>query len=129
MVSNRISSVSSFQKTKFVLVFVVASALVSCNNAQSLEPQLQGSWDAMNTTDRMSLNFSSGNARVMLGQKKFLQGSYKLENKNLRLELYTKVNGQKLTQNPTLTTVEKLEENKLVLKWDGKLISFTRNSP
>jgi hypothetical protein len=83
----------------------------------------------MNTTDRMSLNFSSGNARVMLGQKKFLQGSYKLENKNLRLELYTKFNGQKLMQNPTLTVVEKLEENRLVLKWDGKLISFARNSP
>ena len=65
----------------------------------------------------------------MLGQKKFLQGSYKLENKNLTLELYTKVNGKKLMQNPTLTVVEKLEESSLVLKWDGKLISFARNSP
>jgi hypothetical protein len=123
------SDVNHFKKTKLVFVFLIAIALVSCNNAQSLEPQLQGSWDAMNTTDRMSLNFLNGNARVMLGQKKFLQGSYKLENKNLRLELYTKVNGQKLMQNPTLTTVEKLEENRLVLKWDGKLISFARNSP
>lgn len=77
----------------------------------------------------MSVNFLSGNAKVMLGQKKFLQGSYKLENKNLTLELYTKVNGKKLMQNPTLTVVEKLEESSLVLKWDGKLISFARNSP
>ena len=129
MVSNRISSVSSFQKSKFVFALVAAFALVSCNNAQSLEPQLQGSWDAINTTDRMSVNFLSGNAKVMLGQKKFLQGSYKLENKNLTLELYTKVNGKKLMQNPTLTVVEKLEESSLVLKWDGKLISFARNSP
>lgn len=129
MTSNRMSAVSSFQKSKFVFAFVAAIALVSCNNAQNLEPQLQGSWDGMNTTDRMSINFSSGLVGTTLGQKTSLQGSYKLEDKNLTLELYSKVGGKKIKQSTTHVTIEKLEANMLVLKWDGKLISFARNQP
>jgi hypothetical protein len=114
-------------KTIFAIFTVIA--LVSCNKAQNLEPLLQGAWNNAASTGWNQVRFSSGVIIVAQGSKPPLQGTYKLEDKTLKLELYSLLNGKQVKQTSQSATIEKLDGSTLELKLNGQSLSFARDIP
>jgi hypothetical protein len=115
--------------SKIMIAVFATISLMACNKAESLEPQLQGIWNNMTTTNWRQIRFSNGVIIASQGQKPPLQGKYKLEDKTLKLELYANVGGKQVKQEVQSATIEKLDENALELKMNAQTLSFVRDIP
>ncbi len=114
---------------KISIALFAVIVLVSCNKAENLEPQLQGTWNSSATAGWHQIRFSSGVFSVLQGQKLPLQGSYKLEDKTLTLEFYANVGGKRVRQAVQNATIEKFDGNTLELKLNAQNLSFVRDIP
>jgi hypothetical protein len=116
--------------SKIIFALLAVITLVSCNKAESLEPQLQGAWNNSSTTGWNQIRFSSGVIIAVQGSKAPLQGKYKLEDKTLKLEMFANVNGNQVRQaTPESATIEKLDGSTLELKLNGQTLSFAKDIP
>ncbi len=115
--------------SKIIFVLFAAIVLVSCNKAESLEPQLQGAWNNSGSVGWNQVRFANGVIIASQGQKPPLQGKYKLEDKTLKLELYSLVNGKQVKQAIQNATIEKFDGNTLELKMNSQTMSFARDIP
>jgi dipeptidyl aminopeptidase/acylaminoacyl peptidase len=115
---------------KTIFALFIAIALVSCNKAENLEPQLQGAWNNSSSTGWTQIRFSSGVIIASQGSKAPLQGKYKLEDKTLKLEMYANEKGKQVRQaKPESATIEKLDGSTLELKLMGQTLSFAKDIP
>jgi hypothetical protein len=115
---------------KIIVILFAFIAMVSCNKAENLEPQLQGAWNNSSSTGWNQIRFSNGVIIASQGSKAPLQGKYKLEDKTLKLEMYANVGGKQVRQaTPDIATIEKLDGSTLELKLNGQTLSFAKDIP
>ncbi len=115
--------------SKIIFAIFAAVALVACNKAENLEPLLQGAWNNSVSIGWTQVRFSNGVMIVSQGQKSPLQGKYKLEDKILKLELYTSVGGKQVKQTLESALIEKVDGSTLELKMNGQSLSFVKDIP